>query len=385
MVNDGTLLLCYQLTVDSVSLGLSSTAGMIEVLVVNQANPGTSVTSGLLDYASWSKTAVSGAQTLPTSTNAFLQRQPLDSQNNPVVGTAGTGSWQAVQPDPGNACGLVTVSTTPTTTPSGLNQLLPASEPPATIASVTGTDDTLSLPALPTADVGLMSPQITELLPNPAGTGNDATDEFIELYNPNPVSFDLSGFGLQAGTSVLHNFTFPAGNSLPAQAFIAFYASDTGLSLSNSGGQVQLLDPLGNPISSTAVYGTAADGQAWALAKGSWYWTTSLTPGAANIINQPVAKKSASSSTSKASTAKGVSSKSTAAKAKTASGGGKANDTASANNSSLAASVTPIHPWTLALVAAAALLYGAYEYRADLANYLYRLRKYFRTRRASRV
>ncbi len=40
MINDGTLQLCYQLTVDSVSLGFSSTTGLVELLALNQVSPG---------------------------------------------------------------------------------------------------------------------------------------------------------------------------------------------------------------------------------------------------------------------------------------------------------------------------------------------------------
>ena len=82
-----------------------------------------------------------------------------------------------------------------------------ATSPPATIISTTEVDATDPASALlaahasqmPAADIGLSAPQISELLPNPAGTGNDATDEFIELYNPNDQPFDLSGFVLQTG------------------------------------------------------------------------------------------------------------------------------------------------------------------------------------------
>ena len=286
VIHDSALLLCYQLTVDSVSLGLSSTAGLVELLAFNQTNPGSSVTPVLQDYVGWSKTAASGAQTLPTSVTAFLEPQPLDTHNNPNISIPGTGSWLSVQPDSTNACNLVSTSSIATPVATGLSQLLPPAQPPATIISIASDDSkAVSTPTLPTADIGLMAPEITELLPNPLGNGNDATDEYIELYNPNSVAFDLSGFGLQAGTTALHNFTFPAGTSLPAQSFTAFYSADTGLSLSNSGGQVKLFDPLGNSISASDVYGKASDGQAWALANGTWYWTTKLTPGAANVID----------------------------------------------------------------------------------------------------
>lgn len=377
MVNDSALLLCYQLTIDSVSLGLSSTAGLVEVLGFNQASPGSSVSPVLQDYVGWSKTAATGAQTLPTNLNAFLLRQPADVKNNPTIVSPGSGSWQTVQPDTANACDLVTNTTTPTLVATGLSQLLPATEPPAIIVTIpAGAGDIVSVPVLPASDVGLMAPQITEILPNPSGTGNDGTDEYVELYNANSVDFDLSGFSLQVGTTSLHTYKFPASTTLPANGFKAFYSLDTGLSLSNSGGQVKLLDPFGNSLSASDVYGSAKDGQTWALAKGNWYWTLKATPGAANVINQPVAAKKTSAKTT----------------AKTSSGTGKVKaaktklSTAAVASSGSAdpLSKTPIHPWTLALVGVGALLYGAYEYRADLANRIYQFRSNLGARRGDR-
>lgn len=371
MVNDGVYTLCYQLSVDSVSLGLSSTAGMVEVLAFDQASPGGSVTPILQDYIGWSKTAASGAQTLPANTSAFLQRQPVDAVNNPAVNAPGAGSWQTVQPDTADICNLVAGTNGSTPVLTGFTQLLPPTEPPATILTVSGDSGVAAFAAsLPAADIGLMAPEVTELLPNPDGTGNDATDEFIELYNPNNVSFDLTGFSLQAGTTTLHKYGFAGGTTLPAHGFTAFYSAQTGLSLSNSGGQVKLLDPFGNSVAATGLYGTAKDGQAWALANGKWYWTTKPTPGASNVINQPPASK-------KSTTAKSFKSAATKAKgAKTAK-----TKAVAAYSDDPAASIVPIHIWTLALVAALALLYGVYEYRADMANRIHQLRRHLSTRR----
>lgn len=372
MVSDDSLLLCYQLTVDSVSLDFSSTAGLVDILGLAQTSPGVSATPVLEDYVGWSKTAASGAQTLPTNVNAFLQRQPVDGQNNPAVSGPGSGSWQTVQPDPNNACGLVSATGTPLASPASLSQLLPGSEPAATIVPGDSSDDASPpAPSLPNADVGLKAPIITELLPNPAGTGNDGTDEFVELYNPNTTAFDLSGFSLQAGTTSLHTTSFPSGTTLPPQAFTAFYSADTGLSLSNSGGQVMLLDPFSNAISATNVYGAAIDGQAWALANGQWYWTTTPTPNAANVINKPVSSKK-TSKTSKSKTAKATGT----AKTNSAKSHSSANSTSSSGDQSDTPSSTPIHVWTLALVASLALLYGTYEYRSDLANRIHQFRGY---------
>lgn len=366
MVNDSALLLCYQLTVDSVSLGLSSTTGMIEVLAFNQSAPGQSVLPVLQDYVGWSKTAVAGAQTLPANSGAFLQRQPSDNAGNPNVTASGSGSWLAVQPDGGNACNLVSSSQPSVSVASGINQLLPPVEPPASILSLPEADNA-PLTGMPASDIGLMAPQLTELLPNPNGTGNDSTDEFIELYNANNTAFDLSGFTLQSGTTSLHKYTFPSGTSMAPHGFKAFYSDDTGLSLSNTSGQVKILDPTGNSLSSTGSYSTAKDGQAWALAKGKWYWTAQPTPGAANVIKQPVpARKTKSTTSSKANHSSG---KTTSA----------SNSSALISGSSEAPDTSPVHARALVVVVAAAILYGAYEYRADIRNKLFILRGHLST------
>jgi hypothetical protein len=99
MINDSTLLLCYQLTVNSVSLGLSSTAGMVVLLGSSQSAPGAAVVPVLQDYVGWSKTKATGAQTLPTNSDAFLHRLPTDASNNPAIKSPGEGSWQTVLPD----------------------------------------------------------------------------------------------------------------------------------------------------------------------------------------------------------------------------------------------------------------------------------------------
>lgn len=379
MVNDSVLLMCYQLTVDSMSLGLSSTAGLVEVLAFNQSLPGSPATPVLQDYVGWSKTAAAGAQTLPTGANAFLQRRPLDAKNNPAVTIPGGGNWQTVQPDSGNPCTLVSTTVTPAIVPTGLGQLLPSTEPPATILTVAAESGTgASQASLPAADIGLMAPQISELLANPVGTGNDDTDEFIELYNANTTAFDLSGFSLQVGTTSLHTYVFPAGSSLPARSFHAFHSAVTGLSLSNSGGQAKLLDPFGNSISAAEPYGTAKDGQAWALAKGKWYWTTKITPGAENVIEIPASSKKAGAKTKAAGKTSSAAKTATVKSVKSGSAG------AASSQAADTASTTPIHPGVLALVAGLALLYGAYEYRTDLANRIHRLRSHFRVGRSNR-
>lgn len=369
LVNDNQMLLCYQLTVNAVSLGFSTVAGLIQILTLSQSSPGSSASPVVQDYVGWSKTAVSGAQTLPANVDATLIRQPVDVGNNPIVNTPGSGTWLSVQPDTSNTCNFV-ISASPTVgIASGASQLLPSSPPPAIILPAQSLEtSTISI------NTGLMSPQISEILPNPSGTGNDATDEFIEIYNSNSAPFDLSGYSFQAGISSFHDYVLPATTMLPAQSYTVFYASRTGLSLSNTGGQVKLLDPSGVSISATGVYDTAKNGLSWANANGNWSWTNIPTPGTINIISQTAVAKTTVVQAPTISAAPTGDKTSNLSQTAPTSSVAKAATTGS--------NLTPIHNWTLALVAFAAILYGAYEYRTDLGNRIHKFKEYVRTRRA---
>lgn len=379
MLSDDQVRLCYQMIVDATSLSLTTTSGSLQIWNVSTDG----MSKSLQDRVSWASKAAAGAVTLPSqnSDNAVsLLRQTTDPANL-MVAVPGDGTWQTVQPDPANPCALQTVANVPVAPPTNPgNQLELGAVVPGSIVNLASDDSTASEgPVMPSADQGLMAPQISELLPNTASDQDDSSDEFIELYNPNPVAFDLSGFILQVGTTTLHKFTFPAGTILAAQSFGTYYSADTNLSMSNSGGRAALLDPFGNTISQSEVYGTAKDGLAWATAKGAWYWTTTPTPGKANSIAQTV------SSTTKKTTSK--SSSKTTTKTKSASTNpitAAAGTVGSTANAQTVADVTPIHPWTLAAMAGLAVLYGLYEYRTDVANRIHQLRKYRTTRLGNR-
>jgi hypothetical protein len=221
------------------------------------------------------------------------------------------------------------------------------------------------LSSIPADDAGMKAPQISEVLPNPAPPKTDANDEFIELYNSNDRPFDLSGFILQVGTTTIHKYTFPEGTTIEPKQFTAFSSSDTNLSLSNGDGQVKLLDPAGNLLNKTDEYASAKDDYSWVSAGGLWQWTTTPTPGTANLISAPVSKSNSPSGSSAASSKKRSV---LAAAANSGPGGGTP-------------SSIQLHPLVLAGVGAAALLYALYEYRHDLGNFFYKLRRNRETRR----
>jgi hypothetical protein len=358
VVDDGPIQACYQMTVNSVSLGLSSTAGLVEVShFFGTTSP--QVFSALDDYVGWSKSPAVGAQALPANTSAFLQRSaPGGSQNYSLITAPCSGSWSVVtELDGSSPC-----SATAGGSAGGGASLRTGSVPIPYMV----TTSAATLSAIPADDNGLTVPQISEVLPNPAPPQTDANDEFVELYNANARPFDLSGFILQVGTTTLHKYTFPSGTTLESNQFSAFYASDTGLSLSNSDGQVKLLDPAGNLLNQTDEYTDAKDGYSWVKADGLWQWTTKPTPAAANQISPPASKTkssdTASSKSKKAATVAAVADSG-------GSGGGPPSSVA-------------VHPLVLAGVGAAALIYALYEYRHDLANLVYKLRRNRETRRA---
>jgi hypothetical protein len=251
--------------------------------------------------------------------------------------------------------------------------------PPSVIESPASAEsETESRPSIPAGNVGLKPPLLSELLPNPASPQTDKNDEFIELYNPNEAYFDLSGYILEVGLTTKRRYTIPAGTKLPPKGFLAFFSAQTKLALSNSGGQVALLDPLGRTLAVSEPYGTAKDGQAWVFASGIWQWTTKPTPNALNVVSAPTVK---SKSTTKKSN--------TATTSATRSGVGAPGGTGSVEDveevtTLTATSSTPLHPGVLALIAVSAVLYGAYEYRRDVANRIHQFRANRAARRALR-
>lgn len=250
------------------------------------------------------------------------------------------------------------------------------SDPPSVLipgeaSSVGSAAQTKSIPA---GDKGLKRPQLSELLPNPAKPQTDAADEFIELYNPNQTAFDLSGFKLMTGTTKTKVYTFPEGEMLPAGSFKAFFSGETHLSLSNTNGQVRLLDPQGTILDTSEAYQTAKEGQAWVKASGIWQWTTVPTPNATNVIKAPVSKAQ-KKATKKATSSSKVKNKRVSAPA-------SKDITATAPVSNI--EQTPLHGGVLAVIGGFALLYGAYEYRRDVANKIHQFRLYRAARRAAR-
>jgi hypothetical protein len=157
----------------------------------------------------------------------------------------------------------------------------------------------------PSVETEQLDIDINELFVDPSSPQTDTNDEFIELYNPNPVPADISGYQLESGTTTIYKHTFAAGTVLPPLGYYTLYSKDTTLSLTNSGGRVSLYGFDGVELE-TIIYPEAKQGESWSKnIIGVWEWTTTVTPNSENIISKPVIiqqvnnKKSTKSTTTK--------------------------------------------------------------------------------------
>ncbi len=174
-------------------------------------------------------------------------------------------------------------------------------------------DNTASNPASGSDDVPAPPPQnscagimITELMPAPAGS--DSENEWIEIYNSNGNATDIGGCTLtdrlKAGSTT--KYTFPAGTSINSGEYKVLTRPVTKISLNNDSDGVMLLASDGTAVFDTGLYKNAKENIAYAYSDGQWFWTSTPTPGAPNVITDPPPKatKNPKSTKNAAKTAK---------------------------------------------------------------------------------
>ena len=114
----------------------------------------------------------------------------------------------------------------------------------------------------PSEAKGTANVRISEVMYQTAGY--DSTREYVELFNPNNVSADLSGYKL---TNKSGSFTIPTGTVIPAHSFLTVGKDSTGfsaykgfgldvanlnLTLTNTGDNLQLLNATGSAVDNVA-------------------------------------------------------------------------------------------------------------------------------------
>ncbi len=235
----------------------------------------------------------------------------------------------------------------------------------------------------PTPDISTTYPTITlnELLPDPVAPQSDSTDEFIELYNPNNLDVNLSGWILKdagGGSYIIKD------KIIPALGYLTITSSESSLSLNNSGDVISLYSPDNNLVDESADYGNAKPGLSWAIVGNSWNWTISPTPSTANSAIYVETDNAKPANSSKSSTAKKVSASKKAATSKVAKAKTKPTSNAAskgnqdnANTETGTTNNSLLWSWLLIALGVGTIGYGIYEYRPEIIAAYHRLAKKF--------
>jgi hypothetical protein len=123
---------------------------------------------------------------------------------------------------------------------------------------------------------------INEWLANPAG--NDASGEWVELFNSGSSTVNLAGWKLVAGSS---KFSL-TGQKIGGGEYLVLPRSQTKLALRNTDGELSLYDAGGQPVDSAGFVGSAPEGKSFARAgysENSSFIFSDPTPGALNTIS----------------------------------------------------------------------------------------------------
>lgn len=125
--------------------------------------------------------------------------------------------------------------------------------------------------------------QISEILPN--ATGVDTGNEFIEIYNPNNIDVDLSGYIFSIGPSYNLSYDFPEGSRIRPNQYFVLFNDEIKFKLINTSGSVKLQAMDGYFTYETDIYDSPDEGVSWALIDGVWQYTNQPTPGNSNLVS----------------------------------------------------------------------------------------------------
>jgi hypothetical protein len=144
--------------------------------------------------------------------------------------------------------------------------------------------DTTNQTTTPSTKPAIIYPSgvvINEILPNPQGP--DETNEWIELYNSNNSDVDLSDWQIQDTEGTVTTYTINKNIKILANGFLVLKRSDTKIMLNNDKDGLNLLTPDKNIVDSMT-FASAPLNQSYDKTKSGWQWSTTLTPGAGNVV-----------------------------------------------------------------------------------------------------
>ena len=306
----------------------------------------------------------------------LINNQTIYSGNNKQ-------DFEVGSPDP-NVLNIGDV-TEPTPTPEPTVTPTPTPEP-----IIEPTPEVIPEPTIePTPSPAENSPELpillSELFIDPDSPLTDASDEYLELFNPNNEPVNLKDYTVFTGASFTYRYTFTTDVIIEQNGYISITSGESNLSLANSGGAAKIVGPSGQLFSQTT-YLPAEVGVSWAKDNnGNWVWTTTPTKDAPNIVTSlPVALKKAASSVQKSTKASVTAKPKATAAAKSTAKKSTTKVLSATDSPDLVNAPTPIPFWVLAPIGVLAVLYACYEYRYEINNKIYQFRQYRANSRTNR-
>lgn len=124
---------------------------------------------------------------------------------------------------------------------------------------------------------------INEIMPQPDGP--DETNEWVELYNKNSFSVDLSGWKLKDATGIIGIYVFPENIWLSANSYMVLKRPETKIILNNETDGLSLAHPDGNIIDSVSYQKSLVD-YSYIRTTSGWKWSLTPTPGTQNNTSE---------------------------------------------------------------------------------------------------
>lgn len=155
---------------------------------------------------------------------------------------------------------------------------------------ITGEKSDLTQPTTtPTTTPALITPGeipfifISEFLPNPEGSDKA---EFIEIFSNHDKPVNLAGWQLDDAEGGSKPYIIPEGTVIKPGQYLAFFQTETKITLNNTDDAVRFFAPDGTLVDYTN-YEESAEGESFVLDEQfSWQQSNTPTPGEINILDQ---------------------------------------------------------------------------------------------------
>lgn len=114
--------------------------------------------------------------------------------------------------------------------------------------------------------------------------GQDAQEEWIELFNQNDFGVDISFWQLKDTAGSVKTYTFPADSQIKAKGFLLLPRPTTKITLNNDADGIELFNPAGN-VTDFIQYSGSKNAQTYNRTdQGEWFWSANITPGSENNL-----------------------------------------------------------------------------------------------------